>query len=391
MNSLKTIDLNHENFDFDLYESMHQTRLKENKKIIKKEGDKTRVYGSLPYAQELYELYVGSIPKNFADPLVGSIVQGTILSIDKNHATVDINWRENAIIDLKKEKAQYLQYILPGYPIEVQIEKIDKTTSGTSKGIYASYTNLINTKIKNELIESIGKPIAYSGKVVELVHAGYFIQIQGVKCFMPGSLGGINKLVDFSSLLNKEIYVVPVNYSKDKDYVVVSHRDYLKVLIPSRVDELEIGKEYSGIITGAAKQGIFVEFNECLTGLISKFDMDEEYTIKYENGDLKPGEEIKFKLKRIISNEKLTLTLLPMESESEKWQNASQKYKEGNYVVGTIKKILPYGAFIEIEQGIVGLLHRSNIKDGLDIETSQEIKVKIEQFDADNKKIIFSI
>jgi ribosomal protein S1 len=331
------------------------------------------------------------MPTNFANPILGNIVQGTVISITKNFAAVDINWRENAIIDLKKEKAQYLQYIMPGYPIEVQIERIETSVNGTSKGIYASYSSLITSKFKNELIESVEKNIAYLGKVVELVHAGYFVDIKGVKCFMPGSLGGMNKLVDFSVLLNKDIYVVPVNYSKEKDYVVVSHRDYLKALVPGKVNELEIGQEYEGAVTGYNTHGIFVEFNECLTGLISRLDMSPEYIVLYENGSIKPGDAIKFKLKKIISNEKLSLTQNEIETESSKWATAKAKYKVNSYAIGTIKRILPYGAFIELEEGIVGLLHKSNIKDGSELEVSQEIKVKVLLFDADNKKIILDV
>lgn len=388
---MKLANVSDVSFDFDLYEALHQTGLKENRKIIKHPGDKSRVFGRLPYAQELYEAYIGKIPQNFSNPMLGTTVQGTVLSISKNYATVDINWRENAIIDLKKEKPQYLQYIMPGYPIEVQIEKIDKTTSGTSKGIYASYSSLIATKFKGELIESINKNLAYLGKVVELVHAGYFIDIKGIKCFMPGSLGGMNKLVDFTTLLGKEIYVVPVNYSKEKDYVVVSHRDYLKALIPGKVSELEVGKEYEGHVTGTGSQGIFVEFNECLTGLIAKSDMLESYVSKFESDSIKPGDKIEFRLKKIITNEKLALTQHKIESESSKWETAKTKYKEGNYAVGTIKKLLPYGAFIELEEGIVGLLHKSNIKADIELETSQEIKVKIISFDAENRKITFDV
>lgn len=378
-------------FDFEAYEADYQIRLVENKNIHKVKGDQSKVYSKKPYAQDLYNSYVGQMPTNFANPIIGNVVQGTVISITKNFASVDINWRENAIIDLKKEKSQYLQYIMPGYPIEVQIERIETSSNGTSKGIYASYSNLITSKFKNELIDAVEKNMAYLGKVVELVHAGYFVDIKGVKCFMPGSLGGMNKLVDFSVLLNKDIYVVPVNYSKEKDYVVVSHRDYLKALVPGKVNELVVGQEYEGLVTGSNAHGIFVEFNECLTGLISRLDMSQDYITLYENNSIKPGDSVKFKLKKIISNEKLSLTQNEVETEYSKWNAAKNKYKVNSYAIGTIKRILPYGAFIELEEGIVGLLHKSNIKDSSELESSQELKVKIVSFDADNKKIILDV
>jgi ribosomal protein S1 len=119
--------------------------------------------------------------------------------------------------------------------------------------------------------------------------------------------------------------------------------------------------------------------------------MSPEYIVLYENGSIKPGDAIKFKLKKIISNEKLSLTQNEIETESSKWATAKAKYKVNSYAIGTIKRILPYGAFIELEEGIVGLLHKSNIKDGSELEVSQEIKVKVLLFDADNKKIILDV
>jgi ribosomal protein S1 len=83
----------------------------------------------------------------------------------------------------------------------------------------------------------------------------------------------MNKLVNFESLIGKTIYVVPINYSKEKDYIVVSHREYLKALVPQEMEKLIIAQKYNGFVTGTSRHGVFVEFNGCLTGLIAKSDI----------------------------------------------------------------------------------------------------------------------
>lgn len=378
-------------FDFDLYEAIHQTKLKENSSIKKLAGDKSsKVYSHLPYAQSVYESYLTKTIKTI-EPRCGDIVDGVITTLVNGVATVDIGWRENIILDLKKENADYLKYIQQGMPTQIKIEKVDVAKNGASKGIYGSYSSNILHKLKSELIEAITKNIAYPGKVTELVYGGFYVDVAGIKCFMPGSLGGINKLNDFSKLIGQTIYVVPVNYSPKKDYVVVSHRDYLKELIPNAVADLVIGNEYRGVVTGTNKLGIFVEFNECLTGLINRNEMSQLTSDKYDGGGISAGDLITFKVKSIFSNERINLTQNEVQLQENPWDKVEEKYKSGKRVTGTIKKVMPYGIFIELESGITGLLYKSNLSDDMDLETSQEINVKIISVDATTKRIVLGL
>jgi len=380
-----------EEFDFDLYEALNPSRLKENLSIKKQPGDKScKIYSNLPNAQSVYESYLTKNIKT-VEPKSGDVVDGVVTTLINNTATIDIGWRENIIIDLKKENKDYLKYIKVGLPTQVKIEKVDFAKNGASKGIYGSYSSNIMQKFKSELIEGIGKSIAYIGKVTELIYGGFYIDISGVKCFMPGSLGGINKLNDFSKLLGQNLYVVPVNYSAEKDYVVVSHRDYLKELIPNAVSNLIIGEEYEGVVTGTNKLGIFVEFNECLTGLINKNEMTQLTSDKYDANEINPGDTIKFKVKSIFSNERINLTQNEVQIQVDPWDTVEERYSQGKRVTGTIKKVMPYGIFIEIENGITGLLHKSNLSDDLDLETLQEINVKIKSIDATSRRIVLGL
>ena len=141
-------------------------------------------------------------------------------------------------------------------------------------------------------------------------NGGYVVNVQGINCFMPGSLAGINKLSDFGSIVGEEIYVVPVSFSADRGTIVVSHRKYLQALIPNAISALKesITEEKSGNVTGTAKYGVFVEFDKCLTGMIHNNDLDEETLQKFRAREIKPGDPINFKVKDIISNNKITLT-----------------------------------------------------------------------------------
>ena len=375
-------------FNWDLFESENPRKLKHNKKIKMHPGDSSTVYCTAPYAQELYELYNGSLT-HLKEPKEGSVVQGTVVSITKDFAVIDVKWREDAMIELRKENPEFLKYIQPGFPIEVIIEKIGGKTS--KYPIQASYSKNIISKKRDEIMAAIGEPIAYLAKVTELIHGGYFLDIDGIKCFMPGSLGGMNKLVNFEELVGKSIYVVPINYSREKDYIVVSHREYLKALVPQEIDKLEMGKEYEGFITGCSKHGIFVEFNQCLTGLISRNDIDPSNIDDFDNKKFKAGDAIKFFAKEVIDNEKIVLTQKVIEPEISVWDDVESRYKVPSTVTGKVKKIVRYGVFVELEPKLVGLLHKSHLEENIELEVGQEIDVKIIRIDKDNKKVDFSM
>lgn len=391
MSNKKNSNLRTEGIEgFDWVDHMYDhPRLIENKKIKKHEGDTSKIYCHANYAQDLYESYYGKT-LNLIEPTSGSVVNGKVVSISKGFAVVDVNWREDAMIDLSRENNEYLKYIQPGFPIEVLIDKIEKG-KGNSATILASYSKNIQSKKKDEILSSVGTPVAYSATVKELIHGGYFVDIDGITCFMPGSLGGMNKLVNFETLIGKTIYVMPINYSKEKDYIVVSHREYLKTLVPTEISKLEFGKEYNGFVTGTSKHGIFVEFNECLTGLISKADILDENLENFENRKIKAGDPITFFISEIIDNDKIVISQKKPVPQTSAWDDIENRYKIPSVVTGKIKKVVRYGVFVEIEPKVVGLLHKSQLEEDSEFEIGQEIEVKIVKIDKESKKLDFTM
>lgn len=376
-------------FDWTSYEA-DSPKLKQNKSIKKHSGDSTKVYCHLPYAQDLYEQYYGKT-LDLKEPIEGSVVNGKVLSVGSEFAIIDVNWREDAMLDLSKEDPIYLKYIQEGFPIEVLIERVSKAPTRHSLSIQASYSKNILSKKKDEIMSSIGDPVAYAATVKELIHGGYFVDIDGISCFMPGSLGGMNKLVNFDSLIGKNIYVVPINYSKEKDYIVVSHRDYLKTLIPQSIKSLQFATEYSGFVTGVSKHGVFVEFNECLTGLIAKKDISSDSMDDFENRRIKAGDSIKFYVSEIIDNDKIVLSQSLPEPQINAWDDIENRFKIPSIVTGKVKRVVRYGIFVEIEPKIVGLLHKSHLDENDEFEVGQEIEVKIVKIDKESKKVDFTM
>lgn len=348
-----------------------------NKKVKTNLGDTIFYYGS--DAQEKYNLYE-SKSSNYTEPVKGTLVEAHLVSISNNNAIFDIGYREYAYMDLNKESSEYSELFKEGTRLSVKI-----SASNTRDFISVSFTDSVNEMKMKELVESIGQPVAYMATVNELVSAGYMLNIDGVTVFMPGSLAGLNKLQDFTTLLGKQMPVMVVNYSKEKNTLVVSHRQYLHSLIPSAIENIKENPAQlnQGFVTGTTPYGVFCEFNQCLTGMIHSSDLTDELRERHKNGLIKPGDSLEFYIKEIITNFKIILTQFYKESP---WESAEDKYKPSAIVQGKVTSIKEYGAFIELEPGISGLLHISE----LDKKVTKEgdiINIRINRIDKVNKKV----
>ena len=237
----------------------------------------------------------------------------------------------------------------------------------------------------------------YVGTVSQMIPGGgYIVSVQGIDCFMPGSLAGINKLVDFESIIGTDMYVVPVSFSESRGTIVVSHRAYLKAMIPSKIDALKenLSQELSGKVTGSAKYGVFVEFNECLTGMIHVNDLTPELLKLHKAREIKPGDDINFKIKEIVSESKIILTQLDAAPVVDLWEGISERIKTPSEIVGTVRAVKDYGVFVDVEKGVAGLLHISEIEDVVDLTTikpGDKMTVQVTRIDADSRKIFLKI
>lgn len=374
-------------FDWDSLERSCPKYRRKNK--IYNSGDV--IYDKDPQKNEQYLKLINST-NELIKPSQNSIVEGVITEVNERYVYMDIGWRESAILDINKELPEYRENFVVGASMEVILKTVNLLS--TNGVITASYTEVVKHLKHREIFNSIGKRMAFPARVKELIHGGYFLDIDGIEVFMPGSLGGVNKLVNFDKLLGTEIYVVPINYAKDKNYIVVSHRDYLQSLIPDAIEDLTLGDGKSGFITGTTKFGIFCEFDKCLTGLIHKSDLDYETQQEFNNRELKPGDPIDFVVKEITRDNRIILSQKEFIPEVDPWADIHDRYQVPSQVKGTIRKKTKYGMFIELEPKIVGLLHVSDIPDYIDMESNKEgdpITVDLIKIDKESKKIFFKI
>ena len=381
-------------FDWDGYAADCPKTLRTSNPHVKVEGT-DKVFSRESYAQEFYDILTNREKESEFIPKlkVGVIYDGKVYGINETHATVDVNYRQLVFVKLSKEDPQYRD-VRPGEEVSVLIT--EGTNDDERGNIIGTISGGMRQRIFMDLREGIDSAdTAWTGVVKEMISAGgYVVNVQGVDCFMPGSLAGINKLHDFESIVGSEMYVVPVSFSPERGTIVVSHRKYLQAMIPVEISKLRenITEKVSGIVTGTAKYGVFCEFNTCLTGMIHVNDLDEETFKKHKSQSIKPGEEIELLIKEIVSNTKITLTQKTLE-ETNPWININERYKVPSTVEAKVKAVKDYGIFVTLEEGIVGLLHISEVGEDLIkvFKGGDNITVQITRIEAETRKVFLKL
>lgn len=385
-------------FDWDLHSADCPTNFRKPNPHVKAPSD-VKIYSREPYAQELFDLmYKFQLESTEVfNVVIGENHTGTVYSVDQEWASIDIGHREMVYVDMSRESQISKAKLIPGASIDVEI--VADRGSNSRGFIVGSVEAGIKAAALKEMLQSAEEGnTAYIGTVTGMIpNGGYFVNVQGIDCFMPGSLAGINKLADFESVLNTQMYVVPMSYSPERGTVIVSHRKYLQALIPGKVEELrnKMGETKTGNVTGSAKYGVFVEFDGCLTGMIHTNDLNPEFAKKHKAREIQPGDEITFMVKEIITDEKITLTQLEYVEAVDPWKEIATKYKSfPAEVKGTIKSVKDYGVFVDIGDGIVGLLHISELPEGVEITSlakNDNITVQVTRIEVETRKVFLKL
>lgn len=346
----------------------------ESKKEINK---RSKLYKNL----ELIELYEKYLPKTVE---INDVVNATLFKIDDDYIYFKCDGLKNYIlVDNKPNEIKKIHDKEIGDNFDVYIINVKDNNNYEIKGSLYEFDKIeILNKIKNinedEVVEIYVKSMNQAGYNVDIIYNDAII----AKGFMPNTIAGVNKIYNPESLLNKRLFAVIELYSEDEGTYIVNRKKYLQSLIKDEISKLEYNKLYTGHVTGTTPFGIFVEFNECLTGMIHKSCATEELQKNIEK--IKPGYKIDFYIKEII-NDKIILTQTLKESI---WD----KIKVGQKYNGKIKEEKHFGLLVELDDETTGLIHTSELeKSDLKLNVNDTVDVEILSFDRMNRKIYLKI
>lgn len=328
----------------------------------------------------------------------GEIVKGRIIGYNNAEIYVDLGYKSDGIIsvseysddpDFKPENNLKI-----GDEIEVFIIRVNDGEG-----------NVQLSKKKVDAMKSIGLiEQAYENgtpvdvKVTEVTSGGLLATAGGVRVFIPASQVGERYVKDLSEYLKKTITVKIIEYNKQKRKIVGSQRVLLsekRVTVETEFwGNIEAGKTYNGVVKSLTDFGAFVDIGG-VDGLVHISELSWN-KIKHPSEVLKVGDQIQVTVLE-FDKDKKRISLGYKKNEDNPWFNAAEKYKVGDVVKGKVVRLVPFGAFVELEKGVDGLVHISQIstvriaKPSDVLEVGQEVEAKIVEFKEDTKKIGLSI
>lgn len=327
----------------------------------------------------------------------GDVVEGTILKIEDNQAIVDIGYKYDGTIPLRELSFVNLDSasdaVEVGQQVKLKVVRIDddKEQLTLSKRMIDSENAWETLESKMESGEIIEAPVA------EVVKGGLVVDI-GLRGFVPASMVERTFVEDFSDYKGRTLRMKVKEMDKEKNKVILSQKDVLEDEYNAKKQDilagLESGQDLDGTVQRLTPFGAFVDIGG-IDGLVHISEMAWHH-VEHPSEVVSEGDAVKVHILKVDpENERISLSIkhtLPSP-----WAEAAEKFEPGEVVEGEVKRLVSFGAFVEIAPGVEGLVHISQVAHrhiGTPhevLEEGQQVKVKILDMNIDEKRISLSI
>lgn len=328
----------------------------------------------------------------------GEIVKGRIIGFNNAEVFVDMGFKSDGIIPMEEFTAdpdfKPEESLKAGQEVEVFIVRVNDGEGN----VLLSKKKVDSIRGWDKIEEAYEKKTPLKAKVVDVVSGGIIANVGGARVFVPASQVGERYVKDLNEFLKQVITVRIIEFNKQKRRVVGSQRVIIEEERSRAVEDIwsniEVGKRYSGTVKSLTDFGAFVDIGG-VDGLIHISELSWN-KVKHPSEVLKVGDRVEVSILE-FDRDKKRISLGYRKVEDNPWFNAQEKYKAGEVVKGKVVRLVPFGAFVELEEGIDGLVHISQIsnsrigKPGDVLEVGQVVEAKITEANYEGKKIGLSI
>ncbi|SFJ46239.1 small subunit ribosomal protein S1 [Desulfomicrobium apsheronum] len=328
---------------------------------------------------------------DFGDIEEGVIVSGEVVKIDDSYILVDVNFKSEGQIPLDEFMENGQVTVKVGDTVDVYVVRKNEREGS----IVLSREKAKRMQVLDELEKLLDSGDVVVGRIVRRIKGGYVVEIKGIEAFLPGSHVDLRPVPDMDALVNQDFEFRVLKINRRRSNVIVSRRVLLEEDRDRKRGELlttlEEGQSVSGVVKNITEYGVFIDLGG-LDGLLHITDMSWK-RIKHPKEMVQLGDELTLKVLSFDKDEKkvsLGLKQLVMDP----WANISEKYPEGHKLTGKVTNLVDYGAFVELEAGVEGLVHISEMSwtrklrhPSQMVRPGDEVDVIILGVDVDRKRI----
>ena len=321
----------------------------------------------------------------------GSVVRGTVVAIEKDMAVIDAGLKVEGRVALKEFGGKSGTELKVGDTVEVYVERIENALGEAV--LSRDKARREESWVKLELKFNAGEKV--EGQIFNQVKGGFTVDLDGAVAFLPRSQVDIRPIRDVGPLMNTPQPFQILKMDKRRGNIVVSRRTVLEESRAEQrseiVQNLEEGQVVEGVVKNITDYGAFVDLGG-IDGLLHVTDMAWR-RVNHPTEILQIGQTVRVQIIR-INQETHRISLGMKQLEADPWEGIGVKYPMGVKVSGRVTNITDYGAFVELEPGIEGLIHvsemswtKKNVHPGKILSTSQEVEVVVLEVDPVKRRI----
>ena len=326
----------------------------------------------------------------------GSVIKGRVTAVEKDYVMVDVGLKTEGRVALREFYTPGSdETVKVGDDVDVYLERVENALGDAV--ISRDKARREETWIKMAKVHEAEEPV--KGAIVGRVKGGFTVDLGGLNAFLPGSQVDIRPIRDIAPLMNVEQPFMILKMDRARGNIVVSRRAILEESRAEQraelVGQLAEGEAREGVVKNITDYGAFVDLGG-IDGLLHVTDMSWR-RISHPSQVLAVGDTIMVKIVR-INPETQRISLGMKQLQEDPWLAASAKYTVGSRHTGTVTNIADYGAFIELEEGVEGLVHvsemswtKKNVHPGKIVSTSQAVDVEVLEVDEEKRRISLGI
>jgi small subunit ribosomal protein S1 len=328
--------------------------------------------------------------RDFAE---GTVVHGLVVAIEKDFAIVDVGLKTEGRIALKEfgvgEDGKPTLKV--GDTVEVFLERVENALGEAVISREKAKREEAWTRLEG--VFALNEPVM--GAIVGRVKGGFTVDLGGASAFLPGSQVDIRPVRDVGPLMGKEQPFAILKMDRPRGNIVVSRRAILEEARAEQrtelVSQLQEGEIREGVVKNITDYGAFVDLGG-IDGLLHVTDMSWK-RVNHPSQVLAVGDTVKVQIVK-INPDTQRISLGMKQLQSDPWDGVEAKYPAGARFTGRITNITDYGAFVELEAGVEGLVHvsemswtKKNVHPGKIVSTSQEVDVVVLDVDASKRRV----
>ena len=322
----------------------------------------------------------------------GRVVKGTVTAIENGYAVIDVGLKSEGRVSLKEfSRGEDDHGLTVGGEVEVYVDRVENADGEAMLSRDRARREAAWDKLESEFGE--GKRV--DGRIFGRVKGGFTVDLDGAVAFLPGSQVDIRPVRDVTPLMEVPQPFQILKMDRRRGNIVVSRRAVLEETRAEQrselIDKLAEGQVIDGVVKNITDYGAFVDLGG-IDGLLHVTDMSYK-RVNHPSEVIAIGDTVTVQIVRINADtQRISLGMKQLESDP--WDGVAAKYPVNMKLTGQVTNITEYGAFVELEPGIEGLVHvsemswtKKNVHPGKIVSTSQEVEVMVLEVDSEKRRI----